>query len=646
MSDFTENIRTAYELYLLGKKEEAFELLIPGTKHHYYLSIIDAFKKEGSNLSEDTHQLITNFKENYSDQDVTRVSLQELFLKYDNSKTDKEKQELINELDTKYIHCYFNHVKPADVKEKKDSASKETRKDTQKFDQSASFNEESVLSDIYKNNDNIYNLHKLLHSKLDFKKIGDNVFMQFIGRCSSFADLENKTFFEKLVDSINQLYKKNKLYSPDSTLYDKFTLDQLEMLGEKLEKLKADSHYIGKIFEKRFHFELDNENRNSFTLEERREQLVKMYEASSNRPQSFKSALLLEILENGVKLDIFDKNYFIEYLQNPLKTWLMNKDTQKKKEIHNNIWSQYIFNMHNRQGGIMDQKLDKKLFKKYLEQFYNQSGSIEEFGEYFDQDFLLSLSNEFDFFAGKEIKVSKVNTKEAEQMTSMVLIDLLESNKEVFKKEDRVRLVTEIKNVATLHIKIFEFNSENYYRKNLAPFRTDVNLDGLITAHEETHEFKEPAQKKFRYVFEFPQLDDKIGLFVIEFISNGYSSRAVIKKGSLSLIYKSTVAGQVAYILDENKDICKTSNTGMWYKNSYYKADTEKGGRIIIPYQKQESSGSAILIYDGFAQLAQFRQMAENYSFDCSYVAHPESMLMGREAEILLKPSLKVNSRK
>ena len=44
MSDFTENIRTAYEQYIQGNKEEAFSMLMPGTKHYYYLLIIDSFK--------------------------------------------------------------------------------------------------------------------------------------------------------------------------------------------------------------------------------------------------------------------------------------------------------------------------------------------------------------------------------------------------------------------------------------------------------------------------------------------------------------------------------------------------------------------------------------------------------------------------
>lgn len=35
------------------------------------------------------------------------------------------------------------------------------------------------------------------------------------------------------------------------------------------------------------------------------------------------------------------------------------------------------------------------------------------------------------------------------------------------------------------------------------------------------------------------------------------SARAIIKKGSLSLIHKPGVNGHIAYILDENKEICK-----------------------------------------------------------------------------------------
>ena len=102
-----------------------------------------------------------------------------------------------------------------------------------------------------------------------------------------------------------------------------------------------------------------------------------------------------------------------------------------------------------------------------------------------------------------------------------------------------------------MHVKIFEFNTETYYKKNLMPFNTGVNLDGLDASEslKFTYEHYGPNMRH-REEFKLPQLNDKIGLFIVEMIGNGVSARAVIKKGSLSLVHRSTVAGHLAYILD------------------------------------------------------------------------------------------------
>jgi hypothetical protein len=113
-----------------------------------------------------------------------------------------------------------------------------------------------------------------------------------------------------------------------------------------------------------------------------------------------------------------------------------------------------------------------------------------------------------------------------------------------------VQLVLEIKNIQTLYAKIFEFNTETYYKKTLSPFNTGVNLDGLVASAEKIFEYKYPPNKKVIEKFDFPELNGKIGLFIVEFIGNGMSARAVIKKGSLSIIHKPTIAGHLAYILD------------------------------------------------------------------------------------------------
>lgn len=130
---------------------------------------------------------------------------------------------------------------------------------------------------------------------------------------------------------------------------------------------------------------------------------------------------------------------------------------------------------------------------------------------------------------------------------------------------------------------------------------------------------------------------------MIEFISNGFSSRAVIKKGSLSLITKATIAGQYAYILDENREICTGQKTGLWFNNQYFDSDPLKGGRILIPYEQQAQYGKAILMHNGFAQLTDLQRQVEGYTLDCAVLLHPESFLMGNDASLVLKPVLKVN---
>lgn len=204
----------------------------------------------------------------------------------------------------------------------------------------------------------------------------------------------------------------------------------------------------------------------------------------------------------------------------------------------------------------MSSILEAKMYKKYLESFYKEKHHLKEFEEYFNPKFLSQLVEEFDFLSGMEIKHDKIDFDKYDKLASQVIIDLLPCNKEVFKPDEKVKIVAELKNVPKMHIKIFEFNSLNYYKKNCVPFKTDVNLDGFIASYEKDLEFNKVSMHlKFRHTFEFSELDQKVGLFVIEFIANGYSSRAVIKKGTLSVIYKQTVSGQVAYILNDNREI-------------------------------------------------------------------------------------------
>ena len=112
-------------------------------------------------------------------------------------------------------------------------------------------------------------------------------------------------------------------------------------------------------------------------------------------------------------------------------------------------------------------------------------------------------------------------------------------------------LKLKVKNVPELVIKVFEFNTETYYKKNLKPFDTSINLHGMVPTIQREQSFKDVAKNKISDVeITFDELKGKIGLFIVEIQGNGKMSRAVIKKGSLTLIHRSTASGHLTYIID------------------------------------------------------------------------------------------------
>jgi len=151
---------------------------------------------------------------------------------------------------------------------------------------------------------------------------------------------------------------------------------------------------------------------------------------------------------------------------------------------------------------------------------------------------------------------------------------------------------------------------------------------------------------KFRYKFEFPELDNKKGKFMIKFSANEIFSQAIIQKGFLSLVYEHQNTGQLAYILDEKNKIWCGKNTGLYFQDQFFKADSEKGGKILLPYGSSVIKDKAILYHEGYSQKWDFTRYSEEYSLTVNYIISPESLLLSNQATVILNPYLSLNGRR
>lgn len=150
--------------------------------------------------------------------------------------------------------------------------------------------------------------------------------------------------------------------------------------------------------------------------------------------------------------------------------------------------------------------------------------------------------------------------------------------------------------------------------------------------------------------FVLDELKGKKGLFVVELLGNGHLSRAIIKKGSLSLIYRSHSMCQVCFIIDENQNVVSSEDekTGLWLDNKFYPSNKKENGAIYIPYSKgSNSSKNVILVHKDQAEFFEgFERQSETYDFDCFFHLNQESLLMGQEASLLIRPTLKIKGQK
>src|SRR5690606_4741570 len=108
-------------------------------------------------------------------------------------------------------------------------------------------------------------------------------------------------------------------------------------------------------------------------------------------------------------------------------------------------------------------------------------------------------------------------------------VDILfdHTNPQYYEPDDTVTLKMHIQNVATLPVKVYEINNLNYYRHTGREINTDINLDGLVANEEKTYTYEISPHRQVKREFTFESLDHR-GVYVIEFIGNGISSRALV----------------------------------------------------------------------------------------------------------------------
>ncbi len=358
---------------------------------------------------------------------------------------------------------------------------------------------------------------------------------------------------------------------------------------------------------------------------------------------SLKANVMHEFLVFQRKQGEWDREAFLEYLKLPRIARYAN-DKWMNEEVRRRRDCQVFLNTDFSSKGAYPQiGNDDSLVRSYLLHFSIQDKNYEGFVKYVRDDYLKKIFAEAKLTAGvgnPETWYSMLSSGEVRSIRERIDLDFAHSNKERFSPGEEVKVKLWTKNVETLLVKEFEINAFNYYLGQGREIDTAIELDGLSATRERTLTFEESPMRRVSRTFAFPELK-KRGVYVIEFIGNGISSRILVRKGTLRLLEKNGPAGHEFHVIDEaNKPRPQAT---AWIDGKEYEPDEK--GVITVPFSTRPGQRTAVLRDGDFSSLARFKHLGESYALDAGIYVDRESLLSRKKAQILVRPGLRINGR-
>ena len=355
------------------------------------------------------------------------------------------------------------------------------------------------------------------------------------------------------------------------------------------------------------------------------------------------NSLKANVLYRRLVLDrsqgVYDKQRFMTYIKLPRNASYMNVEFMRQDESRRHAAKLNA----NFQKMILLPPIgsDESLVRSYLHHFFVDETTYKPYEPYINDIYLKRNFAEAKIVNGLgegEQWYSMLQPAEYQALKERIDIDFAFTNKKRFAADDAVSLDLLVKNVKTLIVKVYEINTRNFTRERLSEVNTDISLDGLVANWETTHDYTEPPLRRVRRHFEFPDLK-RAGVYVIDFIGNGKSSRAVIRKGRLRHLVRTTTPGQVFTVMDEQNR--KLPDATIWFAGREYTPDEK--GEIVVPFSNSPTRQSIILSHGDYCSLDSFQHQAENYSLAAGIYVDRESLLQRKKANVVVRSQLYLN---
>lgn len=336
---------------------------------------------------------------------------------------------------------------------------------------------------------------------------------------------------------------------------------------------------------------------------------------------------------------VYDRDRFLHYLQLPRQVDYANP--KYLEQVENRRYAADLNQDFRQSTGLDRIGSDSALVEDYFRFFIRAGEQLEGYAEYVSASYLRRLYAETKLLQGDgdpEQWYSWLDPATVDGLKARVDVAFAPENKRRFDRDEAVTLDLWVKNVDRLLVKVFEIDTRSFYQEFDRAINTDIDLDGLVANQEEVFTYSDPPIRRIRREFSFPELIGR-GVWIIEFVGGGTSSRALVVKGGLQYLERTGPAGQLFTIFDEAGQ--PVPEAEIWFGDKRY--GPNESGEIAIPFSSNPGTRHLLLCHGDFATREAIAHKTEQYRMAAGFHIDRESLRTGREAQLAVRPLLYLN---
>jgi len=280
---------------------------------------------------------------------------------------------------------------------------------------------------------------------------------------------------------------------------------------------------------------------------------------------------------------------------------------------------------------------DEPLIQAYLQHFLATADTPDAFKPYFEEKTLRRLHARAKLLAGADPVRwgAELDPSEVLELQKDTRIAFAPGQPVLLPADAAVKLALDLRHTPDLLVRIFELDLPAWIEREGSEPPVDLDLDGLVPHHERRLTFAQPPVVLHRESLDLPELAGP-GAWIVECVSRGVATRALIRKGRLIPYVERTARGQSVRVFSAAGTLLKDAEVALG--TEVFKPDP--AGRILIPDRDAAARHEGLVRHGKLAVPLSLEPRTDSIAFNARFHLDREQLLADRPANLFLRLQL------